>query len=108
MHFFDHTAQRRIYMLHIFRLHRVHQLVRVMVHLSAALRTNYLYFFCRPHVLPLIQSNIVAAIAERLCHPDKFVQEFISAPDKRLVEEIPGLVKYLADIAEVDIPEDVD
>jgi len=39
-------------------------------------------------------------------HPHKFGKKFIRSTDVGLVQQRPTLIEHLADIAEVDIPED--
>ena len=41
-------------------------------------------------------------------HPDEFVQEFIRAFDKGLIEQFAGVVENIRNIAEIDVPKNVD
>src|SRR5512135_1203944 len=54
----------------------------------------------------LIQRDVVAPVAQGLCHPDQFLQELVGAADVGLLQQLAGFVKDLAHVAEVDVPED--
>src|ERR1700745_3902147 len=54
-----------------------------------------------------VQGNVVSAVAQGFRHPDKFVQEFISASDERLVEEFSRFIKNLAYGTKVHVPKNI-
>ena len=56
MHFFDQAAERRIHVLYLLRPNWVHQLVRVMVHLIAALRANH---FILLHRISFLHARVI-------------------------------------------------
>ena len=48
-----------------------------------------------------VHCDVVAAIAQRFCHPDELVQELVGARDERFVEKLSRFVEYVADVAEI-------
>ena len=54
------------------------------------------------------QRDIIPAVAQRFRHPNELVQEFVGALDKRLIEKVARWVEYAGDIAEIDVPKNVD
>ena len=89
MGFLDHAAPCSVHFLGFLCGHWINQFVRVMIHLAAALRANHLGPL-RSHLVSClaVESDIVAAVAQGVGHPNKLVQEFIGAPDERLVKKV--------------------
>ena len=74
MGFIDDAAQREVHILGFLCGHWINQFVRVMIHLAAALRANHLGIL-RSHLASCltVESDIVAAVAQRLRHPNELV-----------------------------------
>ena len=93
MGFFNQTAERWVAFRGYTFFDGIDQFVGVVIHFAAALRTDH---FLRCHSVSLLapQRDIIPAVAQRLGHPNKLVQEFIGALDKRLIEKVARCVEY--------------
>jgi hypothetical protein len=89
MGFLDNAAPCSVHFRGFLFGHWINQFVRVMIHLAAALRANHIGPL-RSHLASClaVESDIVAAVAQCLRHPNKLVQEFIGAPNERLVKKV--------------------
>src|SRR5262245_6924632 len=57
---------------------------------------------------PSAEGDVLAAVAQRGCHPDQFVQKFVRPSDEGIVEQPAVIVEDLADVSDVDVPENRD
>src|SRR5574338_1080631 len=54
----------------------------------------------------LVEGNVVAPMAQCPGHPHQLLQELVGAAHVGFVQQLAGGIEDLADVAEVDVPED--
>ena len=81
---------------------RLAELVRLVVHRSAAARAGQLEL---QDVLS--DGDVLAAVPQGLRHPDELVEELVDG-EERLVDEAAVLVEPAPDVVDVHVPEDRD
>jgi hypothetical protein len=108
MKLLDESAQVRIGLPSILWVGGVHKLVAVMVHLHSAERQIIVLLVSAtqpPWLRRSVQRYLLTTMAQRLGHPNEFVQKLINAPDVGLIEEFAILGKHFLHHREIYVPE---
>src|SRR6266404_2628382 len=88
------------------RLDRVINLLGVMIHLGAAIRTFHFSRVCHSDLSS--QLDVFSPVSQDLRHPDKLFDELVDSPLISRFDKPPILIERLLNAREVSIPEDGD
>src|SRR5882724_9211642 len=53
-----------------------------------------------------LKRDVLPSVSQRLRHPDQLAEKLVGPADEGGVEQLPGLIEYLAHATDVQVPED--